>query len=132
MPKRMPRRVREFGNLLLSTRAEYERDHARYFAVAMVYYAFVSLDALLETKIPREVWSEAEQFKPPTAIDRWMKKTLTTLLTPIDPEPWPAAHRARRWLMFVRSHWLRMPPHLLIPHLLRKSLRRVQGERVDA
>jgi hypothetical protein len=27
-----------------------------------------------------------------------------------------------RWLLYVRSHWLRMPLHLLLPHLLHKAL----------
>lgn len=26
-----------------------------------------------------------------------------------------------RWLLFVRSHWLRMPVHLVVPHLVRKA-----------
>jgi membrane protein len=34
-------------DLLRSTRAEYQRDQARYFAVAMVYYGFISLEPLL-------------------------------------------------------------------------------------
>src|SRR5262245_9385033 len=41
------RRMRRFVDLLRSTRAEYQRDQARYFAVAMVYYAFISLEPLL-------------------------------------------------------------------------------------
>ena len=32
-----------------------------------------------------------------------------------------------RWLLFVRSHWLRMPIYLLIPHLFRKSVKRFTG-----
>ena len=40
-------RVRALVDLVRSTRAEYERDRARYFAVAMVYYAFLSLEPLL-------------------------------------------------------------------------------------
>lgn len=28
------------------------------------------------------------------------------------------------FLLYVRSHWLRMPPHLLLPHLLHKALQR--------
>jgi len=32
-----------------------------------------------------------------------------------------------RWLLYVRSHWLRMPLHQLIPHLLRKSYLRMLG-----
>src|SRR5262245_52490090 len=41
------RRGRRFVDLMRSTRAEYQRDQARYFAVAMVYYAFISLEPLL-------------------------------------------------------------------------------------
>jgi hypothetical protein len=33
-----------------------------------------------------------------------------------------ALTRLARWLAFVRSHWLRMPVYLLVPHLLYKSL----------
>ncbi|GAB4264874.1 MAG: nucleotidyltransferase family protein [Methylomicrobium sp.] len=33
-----------------------------------------------------------------------------------------------RWLLYIRSHWLRMPMHLLIPHLLRKSWMRMAGK----
>ena len=31
------------------------------------------------------------------------------------------------WLLFVRSHWLRMPPHLLTYHLSRKAIMRMMG-----
>src|SRR5262245_24676555 len=41
------RPVRRFVDLMRSTRAEYQRDQARYFAVAMVYYAFITLEPLL-------------------------------------------------------------------------------------
>ncbi|MDP2787285.1 MAG: nucleotidyltransferase family protein [Pseudomonadota bacterium] len=33
-----------------------------------------------------------------------------------------AATRLARWLAFVRSHWLRMPVHLLVPHLFYKAV----------
>ncbi len=29
-----------------------------------------------------------------------------------------------RWLLYVRAHHLRMPPHLLVPHLVRKAVMR--------
>lgn len=32
-----------------------------------------------------------------------------------------------RWCLYVRSHYLRMPLHLLLPHLLRKALYRPEG-----
>jgi hypothetical protein len=28
---------------------------------------------------------------------------------------------AASFALYVRSHWLRMPPHLLLPHLARKA-----------
>jgi hypothetical protein len=28
------------------------------------------------------------------------------------------------WILYIRSHWLRMPPNLLVPHLIRKSWQR--------
>jgi hypothetical protein len=36
-------------------------------------------------------------------------------------DPWGAG--AARWLLYVRSHWLRMPPWLLTRHLTIKALR---------
>src|SRR5262245_62719856 len=44
---RLPRPLRRFVELLQFTRDEYERDQARYFALAMVYYAFVSFEPML-------------------------------------------------------------------------------------
>lgn len=35
---------------------------------------------------------------------------------------------AARWLLYVRAHYLRMPVHLLVPHLLRKSFHRPQDD----
>ena len=40
-------KLRQLLDLLRSTRAEYQRDQARYFAVAMVYYTFISLEPML-------------------------------------------------------------------------------------
>lgn len=40
---------------------------------------------------------------------------------------------AAEWLLYIRSHWLRMPPHLLLPHLLRKFwVKRFRSERPAA
>jgi len=33
-----------------------------------------------------------------------------------------------RWLLYVRSHWLRMPPHLLARHLTHQALRGLRKE----
>jgi hypothetical protein len=37
-----------------------------------------------------------------------------------------------RWLLYIRSHWLRMPPRLLAGHLLHKSYKRFQARFAQA
>lgn len=36
--------------------------------------------------------------------------------------------RLARWLLYVRSHWLKMPLYLLLPHLFRKAWMRLTGK----
>jgi hypothetical protein len=89
-----------------------------------LYYTVRMLDAILHTPLPPGILREVERFGPPAPVARWMTRTVAQVLRPVDPEPWPRLHRGKLWLMYVRSHWLRMPAHLLVPHLVRKSLRR--------
>lgn len=47
----------------------------------------------------------------------------------VDPPPQqPRFHGLAHTLLYLRGHALRMPPQLLLPHLLRKSLQRWSGE----
>jgi hypothetical protein len=89
-----------------------------------LYYAFATLSTVLRTPIPAETLRDARAFKPDPVTEGWMRKALEAVLTPIDPARWPPAHRGRLWLLYVRSHWLRIPAYALVPHLLRKSVRR--------
>jgi len=95
-------------------------------------YAFATLERVLRTPIPAQATREVKRFKATGLVDAWMTRTLESVLTPADPEQWPPAYRGRLWLLYVRSHWLRMPPHLLLPHLFRKAVRRSQPIAVDA
>jgi hypothetical protein len=49
---------------------------------------------------------------------------------PDHPSRWAAV---ARWLIYVRAHWLRMPPGLLAKHLSHKAWLRFRGfrRRVD-
>lgn len=64
------------------------------------------------------------------ASPRLSRKVLDLLIEPVllprHPDrkgPHPFSSLAG-WLLYVRSHWLRMPPRLLIPHLARKWARK--------
>jgi hypothetical protein len=91
-----------------------------------LYYAFETLSRVLRTPIPADARREAEQFKPTPPVDRWMSRTLASVLAPADPARWPPAQRARLGMLYVRSHWLRMPAHVLVPHLITKTFRKAR------
>jgi hypothetical protein len=56
-----------------------------------------------------------------------MDRVVPLALFPVHPDqPWRRASRAR-WLVYVRAHWLRMPPLLLARHLGTKAWRRLRG-----
>ncbi|MCB1864584.1 MAG: nucleotidyltransferase family protein [Chromatiales bacterium] len=48
-------------------------------------------------------------------------------IEPVADADAPRGVRFPRWLLYVRSHWLRMPPLQLAAHLTRKGLRRGKG-----
>ncbi len=92
-----------------------------------LYYTLQALSRVLATPIPAAANRAVAEFQPPVPVARWMNRTLAQVLSPIDPQRWPPAHRGRLWILYVRSHWLRMPAHRLLPHLARKSWRRLHG-----
>src|SRR5439155_24578957 len=96
-----------------------------------LYYTFETLASVLHTPMPKSVLDEVRAWSPPRPVDLWMRRALHNVLTPIDPEPWPPRHRGLLWLLYVRSHWLRMPPHALAVHLTRKALRGSRESTVD-
>lgn len=68
-------------------------------------------------------------LRPPSALARRTMDLLVPLaMWPADPDfPPPLRVQLARRLLQARYHLLRMPPHLLAPHLIRKSLRRLRA-----
>ncbi|MBF0623994.1 MAG: nucleotidyltransferase family protein [Magnetococcales bacterium] len=89
-----------------------------------LYYALRYLEGLLGTPIPPAVVQDAAAAAPPWIVRTAMDRLVPTVLQVTDPDrPPPMAWLA--WtLLYLRSHWLRMPPGLLLRHLLKKSRRR--------
>ncbi|MCG6942227.1 MAG: nucleotidyltransferase family protein [Thiohalocapsa sp.] len=86
-----------------------------------LYYALHFSRALLDTRIPPEVLRAAQAHAPGPLNNRLMDLLVPRVLEPRYPARRPARFAA--WLLYLRSHWLRMPPGLLTRHLLRKALR---------
>jgi len=91
-----------------------------------LYYGLLFSHALLDTPIPDVVLTEVgRRFAPNRPIGTLMHALVSRALPP--QEGRSALTGLTNWLLYLRSHWLRMPPHLLLPHLIRKSLRRLDG-----
>lgn len=86
-----------------------------------LYYALRYCRLSLNTQIPAAVLAEAERFAPSPPIARIMDILVSRALLPEHPERPRRGAATARFLLYVRSHFLRMPLRMLIPHLARKG-----------
>lgn len=91
-----------------------------------LWYALHFSQQLLETS-----WfGDIEMGRPSAPIRMLMNELVPRALLPIHPDQWPPwAARMARHLLFIRSHWLRMPAVLLTRHLAIKGFRRLKPVR---
>jgi len=90
-----------------------------------LYYALRYGAALLGTPVPPTL-RETVQLPPPAS-------PLRALMDRLFNHALRANHASCRtlssplalWLLYVRAHYLRLPPYLLLPHLLRKAYMRL-------
>lgn len=60
------------------------------------------------------------------AMQRIMQALFDRALAPMHPSCDDAFSAPARFALYLRGHWLRMPPRLLLPHLARKAVMRVR------
>jgi hypothetical protein len=69
---------------------------------------------------------------PPGPVLYLMDNLIGAVMIPEHPD-FPRRRRAvAQWLLYVRSHWLRMPPGLLLQHLIRKKTMRWKQRKATA
>jgi hypothetical protein len=83
------------------------------------YYALRYTQRLLNTPIPDEVTRDAASWGPPTAV----RLLMDVLVERTVQGNQAVGSDASALALYIRSHWLRMPPLLLARHLWRKGLR---------
>jgi len=77
---------------------------------------------LLGTPFPADALEAARRAAAPNAAGlRLLEALYARALQPIHPACERGLTPLARWLLYVRAHWLRMPPHLLAAHLARKA-----------
>jgi Uncharacterised nucleotidyltransferase len=90
--------------------------------VRPLYYALRYASLLLGTMVPETVMTDAARAgQPPAPVRAAMDPMVGSALVPDLPEfssPW---RRVACLCLYIRSHWLRMPPLPLALHLMRKA-----------
>jgi Uncharacterised nucleotidyltransferase len=89
-----------------------------------LYYALRYAVRLLDTPVPAAVLREAEVGRPPSVLRGLMDALFLRTLHPERANANDRLASLTRGSLYVRAHWLRMPPLLLAQHLLIKALRR--------
>jgi len=87
-----------------------------------LYYAIRYTTLLLGTPVPAYVVSAAKVGKPLALVSASMDFCYRRALRPHHVTANLAGAGLARWFLYLRSHWIRMPLHLLAYHLTRKSL----------
>ena len=76
------------------------------------------------TAVPAEIEAALQAHRPHVAALAIMDAAITSALCP------PPSQRRRRvalWVLYLRSHWLKMPPLLLARHLATKMVQRLRS-----
>lgn len=82
------------------------------------YYAVAASMRLLQTPIPDDVRARIAGWGPGPMVDAMMTRLIDTTLTHGND-----TSASAEWALYLRAHWLRMPPLLLVRHLAVKSAR---------
>ena len=97
-----------------------------------LYYALRYTTLLLGTPVPETVMSLARKGRPARAVVSLMDACYTRALLPLHASLGGAGAKAARAALYLRSHWVRMPMHLLTLHLGRKALTRLFEKKPEA
>lgn len=89
-----------------------------------LFHALYHINRLFGTTVPADFHELQKLIEP-----NWIARTTMGWLLRLAVRPHHPSCEVRfsglaRWALYVRSHYLRMPPHLVIPHLLRKAYMR--------
>lgn len=86
-----------------------------------LFHALHHIQRLFGTTAPSHLLARVELMGPNPMARAVMSWSLGLALRPMHPSCDKPLTGLARWLLYVRSHMIRMPLHLVIPHLLRKA-----------
>ena len=89
------------------------------------FYGLRYAQRLLGTPVPDQVLAAAQESAPSGATLQLMDRLVPRALFPCHPDRPDRAVAVARWLLYLRSHWVKMPPVMLARHLAVKAYRRL-------
>lgn len=89
----------------------------------VLFYALRYAADLLDAPVPADILREVSTQRPGIVTLAIMDTLFGRGFRSPHPSCRDRVSGPALWLLYVRAHYLRMPPHLLLPHLLRKAVR---------
>lgn len=93
-----------------------------------LYYALRHTSRLLQTPVPEQALRGMAASAPPAPLLSAMDALYGRALLPLHASCSDWLTGAARRALFLRAHWLRMPPALLLRHLAHKAAVALKGE----
>ena len=87
-----------------------------------LFYTLRYSKRFLGADIPASTLAAAAEDGPSGPVLLLMDKLVEAVVIPAHPDFPRHRHAFAQWLVYVRSHWLRMPPWMLLTHLARKKV----------
>ena len=112
--------LRDFGQRPEFWNELFEASDAHGFGRPLFYALYFSRD-LLDTPIPDEVMDRARKHAPSWAVMALMRFAVPRALMPPTMIGLPRHVEWAKTMLLARSHWLKMPPVMLMKHLTRKA-----------
>lgn len=95
-----------------------------------LHYALSYTQQILHTPIPKAILERVKKERGRSYLpSRLLDMLFLAALAPDHETCRVKGGKSARFLLFIRSHWIRMPWYILFPHLIRKSWRSLQGKK---
>lgn len=100
-------------------------------ATRPLFYSLRYCERMLGTEVPASARDATAAFAPSPFVLTLMDRLVPLAIVPDGIASPRHGTGLARWLLYVRSHWLRMPPALLARHLAIKAVRRWRPKQLE-